>query len=48
MAKRKDGAGDMARDFKAISEAMDRDRKKNPPLGSPAWARQQAEKAKGK
>jgi hypothetical protein len=32
---------DLARDWEAIQKAMDKDREKNPPLGSPAWARQQ-------
>lgn len=44
MSKREDD--DMARDWDAIQKAMDKDREKNPPLGSPAWARQQEAKRK--
>jgi hypothetical protein len=44
VSKRKDA--DMSSDWKAIQDAMDKDREKNPSLGSPAWARQQEAKRK--
>lgn len=42
MAK-KSKRGDMAEDYAAIAAAMEADRTKNPPLGSPAWIRKNQE-----